>query len=398
MRIGVLTTSFPRFEGDVAGHFVLGSCRALASRGHHVEVLVPQPHDLHATPHFAETAQLHVVQVPYLRPRDWQRTFYGAGVPDNLRVDPRAWLGLLPFTLALAGHTAVRAHAWDAVISHWALPCGLLAALRPARCRHLAVLHSADVHVLHRLPVSGAWAATLMRNADHLWFSSHALRDRFDACLEPSDVVALHHKSTCRPMGIDAPQATDDRETLRQRLGVSRFTALVLSRLVPIKGIEHAIRATDRAGVDLVIAGDGPEHGRLQQIATELGARVRFVGVISGVVKAEWLSAADVLLVPSLVLASGRTEGVPTAALEALSYGCPVIASDVGGIRDVIEHERTGWLVEAASVDALAAALCRARDDQQARARIAHAGRQRAESLVWPRVIQAWESALQHDR
>src|SRR3954454_12000613 len=100
MRIGLLTTSFPRFVGDVPGHFVLGFARALSELGHTIEVLAPEPRERA----FMAPLSLPGVSVHWVRyaPRPLERTFYGAGVLDNLRSDPLAALGLMPFTAALA--------------------------------------------------------------------------------------------------------------------------------------------------------------------------------------------------------------------------------------------------------------------------------------------------------
>ena len=70
MRIGLLTTSFPRDDKDIAGHFVLGFARALADRGHTLEVLAPEP-TRGAGP--AQWPGVQVHWVPYLRPRGLQR-------------------------------------------------------------------------------------------------------------------------------------------------------------------------------------------------------------------------------------------------------------------------------------------------------------------------------------
>ena len=107
MRIGLMTTSFPRVEGDAAGSFVLGFARALAARGHALSVLAPEPPERMPKPQFDD---IDLTWLPYLLPRAWQRTFYGAGVPDNLRRDPRAWLGPLPFTTQLYRHARRAAH------------------------------------------------------------------------------------------------------------------------------------------------------------------------------------------------------------------------------------------------------------------------------------------------
>lgn len=399
MRIGVLTTSFPRHAQDIAGNFVLSSCTALIARGHTVEVLAPASHESASALNVMDlnVAGLHVTRIRYLPVGAWQRTFYGAGVPDNLRQDPRAWLGLLPFTGLLALHTARRAQHWDAMISHWALPCALLAALRPRRCRHVSVLHSADVHLLARLPAHKAVASAIVTNADHLWFTSRALAAKFSTCINTDEQRALREKHTCQPMAVEAPLPTDPRDALRTRLGVSGFVALVLGRLVAIKGIEHAIAAVAGTDVQLVIAGDGPERQRLQTLAAPLGNQVRFVGVVLGQSKSDWFTAADVLVVPSVVLDSGRTEGMPTTVIEAMSHGCPVVASDVGGIGELISHDHNGWLVPARDVAALREALQVLHTDSLRRVRIANEGTRSTQSLRWHHIAEAWETLLQPD-
>jgi glycosyltransferase involved in cell wall biosynthesis len=337
---------------------------------------------------------LTIRSVGYLRPRTWQRTFYGAGAPDNLQRDPRAWAGLAPFSLHLALQTALHARRWDAVISHWALPCALAGALRPPRCRHLSVLHSADVHTMTQLPGRTLLASAVVASAGHHWFTSRALRDKFATCLDDARRQHLLRNSTCQPMGVDPPPALDARETLRARLGLSNFTALVLGRLVPVKGVEHAIAAVTNTGAQLVIVGDGPQREQLQALARPLGSQVRFIGVVTGRAKSEWLTAADVLLLPSVVLPSGRTEGVPTVAIEAMSHGCPVIASDVGGVRDLIQHDQNGWLVPQRDELALRRAVQSLISDPLRRGGISAQAVESTRQQHWDRVAETWESIL----
>jgi glycosyltransferase involved in cell wall biosynthesis len=356
MRIGLLTTSFPRFENDVAGQFVLGFARALAARGHSFEVLAPEPSQAFAAPRWPGV-EVHFV--PYLRPRGLARTFYGAGVPDNLLRDPRAWLGPLPFTAALYRAARARRAGWDAVVSHWALPCGLIAGAIRERRPHLAVLHSADLQLLARLPLRRSLAARLAASSDQLLFVSEAQRSRFMAWLNP--VTRIGVRSTVQAMGIDATGATlPDRAASRERLGLDGFTLLTIGRLVPIKGLVAAVRElAARADLTWLIAGDGPERARLLALAREVKLRVRLLGLVHGDAKATLLQAADAFVLPSRVLASGRSEGVPTALLEAMAAGLPPIAACVGGVPEVVRDAQTGLLFDPEKPGALAACIDR---------------------------------------
>jgi glycosyltransferase involved in cell wall biosynthesis len=359
MKIGLLTTSFPRAEGDPPGSFVLGFARALAARGHQLDVLAPMPHEPHyiAPPRFPGVT---VHWVRYLAPRALQRTFYGAGVLDNLRSEPLlSALGLGPFVVALAGATLARRRGWDAVISHWALPCALIAGELAGKRPHLAVLHSADVFVLERLPWAHVVATRIARQSDALLFSSRELRRRFLALLSPVARSELGMRAHVCAMGIEpAARAAEKRGSLREKLRLKRFTVLSLGRLIPLKGIAHAITAVAALPeTELVIAGYGPEKQALEEHAQQTGARVRFVGELAGADKESWLQAADAFVLPSIVLPDGRSEGMPTTLLEAMEHGLPVIASDVGGVADVVQSGQNGFLVAAGEPEAIVEAL-----------------------------------------
>jgi glycosyltransferase involved in cell wall biosynthesis len=383
LKVGLLTTSFPRAEGDVPGQFVLGFARALAACGHQLVVLAPEP----AEPDWSEPPAWPGVELRWLRylpERSWQRTFYGAGVLDNLQREPWSAIGLLPFVAALWRAAQREAHGLDALVSHWALPCALVAGLLRPRLRHLAVLHSADVFLLERLPLRRRWAERIAAGADALLFSSRELRARFLAllgALERGDVGARCH--VCA-MGIEpsAPLA-ESREALRARLGLRGLTLLSLGRLIELKGVAHAIDAMGALpDVELVVAGAGPARAELETRALRGAGKVRFVGELRGADKQAWLSAADGFVLPSIVLAGGRTEGMPTSLLEAMEHGLPVIASDVGGVRDVVEDEHNGLLVAPGDVGAITRAVERLQRPARRRA-LARGARETAAQYHW---------------
>jgi glycosyltransferase involved in cell wall biosynthesis len=396
MRIGLLTTSYPRGAGDVAGLFVRGFARTLVGRGHTVDVLAPEPPEAGAPP--AE-AGITVHWVPYLRPRDLQRTFYGAGVPDNLVRDPLAWLGLAPFSAALVLAAQGRVADWDALVSHWALPSALAAGLVRGQRRHVAVLHSADVYALTRLP-GGAWlAGRVAESANELLFVSKGLRDAFLARLPArarADCAARAH--VC-PMGIETPVALVPgpgrrghastwraRQEARHALGLSpnAFVALALARLVPIKGHDVLLEAVRLVhGLTLLIAGDGPERAALERRARRFGLDARFVGSVTGEAKEACFAAADAFVLSSRLTARGRSEGTPTALLEALAAGLPCIATDLAGVREVVSPGRDALVVPPDDAMALAAALERLRVDAGLRRRLGAAARKTGAAYTW---------------
>lgn len=385
MKIGLLTTSFPRREGDVPGQFVLGFARSLAALGHQLEVLAPEPNTRSSVP---ALDGISLEWLRYLPVRALQRTFYGAGVLDNLRSAPWTALGLAPFVLAMS--RAARQHRWDAVVSHWALPCALVAGELSVP-RHLAVLHSADVFLLERLPMRRQLALRIARGADELLFVSRALRARFLALLSPVERGQVAMRCHVCAMGIDPAQGAGDREQLREQLGVRGPTVLSLGRLIELKGVEHAIAAiAELPEARLVVAGDGPDRARLERLSRG-SPQVRFVGALHGAEKGRWLHAADLFVLPSVVLPSGRSEGMPTTVLEAMEHGLPVVASDVGGVSEVVESGRNGLVVPPADSRALAQAV---REVLAGQAALAAGARETAAMYHWSELGPRLEALL----
>jgi glycosyltransferase involved in cell wall biosynthesis len=377
VRIGVLTTSYPRAAGDPAGGFVAGMARWLAGRGAAVEVCCA---GAPGAPAVEREGAITVHRLAYAWPRSRERLFYHGGAPETLDRNALRWLQAPPFVLRLLGAAAVRARRWDALVSHWLLPSGLCGLAVAGGRPHLCVAHSADVHLLGRLgPAAGPLARAFGRPGTHLCFSSRALRAEF-AALAPAAAAAA-----VAPMGVDAAALRFDGGRARARaelaLPADAVVVLCLARLVPVKGVDVLLAAArGLAGVTLLVAGDGPERGRLQAAA---GAPVRFLGEVGGAARARALAAADLLCLPSRVLPDGRSEGAPTVILEAQAVGLPVVASRVGGAPDLVRDEEDGLLVPGGDPRALRAALQRLGADPALRDRLAAGARTVGPTRDW---------------
>jgi len=188
--------------------------------------------------------------------------------------------------------------------------------------------------------------------------------------LDPERVVVIEN-------GVDTRRFTAaDGSEVRLHLGVGPGTLLVgtVARLSPEKGLADLLEGLARVkaqGMEmpLLVVGDGPERQRLEQMAKDLALDgcVRFLGA-RGDLPALY-AALDIFVLPS------REEGSPNSVLEAMAAGKAIVASCVGGVPEVIDHETTGLLVPPASPDALAAALARLANDSGLRSRIGLAAR-----------------------
>lgn len=111
--------------------------------------------------------------------------------------------------------------------------------------------------------------------------------------------------------------------------------------------------------VQVLLVGDGPLRPEIEQRAASCGVReqLQFLGWVPEVEVRQILLRADALVQPSVIAPSGDTEGLPNTLIEAMALGVPVIGTDVSGVSELIEHGRTGLMVEPGNAAALAHAL-----------------------------------------
>ncbi|MBU0677838.1 MAG: glycosyltransferase family 4 protein [Verrucomicrobia bacterium] len=158
--------------------------------------------------------------------------------------------------------------------------------------------------------------------------------------------------------------------TEREAIDKHTWSLCTIGRLSPVKALDVAIRSLKEvraSGLDarLTIMGTGPEEEHLRKLTAELGVNefIDFAGFVSGPEK--HFDDIDILLQPSL------SEGMPISVLQAMAAGLPVIATDVGGLPELIRHEETGLMIPAPpKVDDLTAAICRLLSDHALRRHI----------------------------
>jgi glycosyltransferase involved in cell wall biosynthesis len=164
------------------------------------------------------------------------------------------------------------------------------------------------------------------------------------------------------------------------------FRIGIVGRLKPIKGHDVLLRALARPGMPaalhLYVFGEGPLEPELRALGTELGIqdRVTFLGFRENM--PGYLRQLDAMAMPS------RHEGIPYAALEAMGMGVPLVASDVGGLHEILEHDVDALLVPAEDPGMLADAITRLHADSDLRARLARHARDKvnARFLAGPMV------------
>ena len=333
MKIGI--TCYPTYGGSGVVATELGI--ELAARGHEV--------------HFITYAQ------PIRLNENFPRIFY-----HEVSVSQYPLFEYPPYDLALATRMAEVADAYslDLLHVHYAIPHStsaylakqMLANARNGGRRKLpfvTTLHGTDITIVGQdrsyLPVT----RFSIEQSDGVTSISKYLKkrtvDEFDV---QNEIEVIYNFVNCDVYRRDLPDAED-----RAKYADAQEPILVhLSNFRPVKRVQDAVEVFDRVNKvipsRLLMIGDGPERSAAEYQARKKGIRdrVHFVGKQDNVQTK--LAISDVMLMPS------ELESFGLAALEAMACKVPSIATRVGGVPELIDHGKTGFLTEVGDVDAMA--------------------------------------------
>ncbi len=176
----------------------------------------------------------------------------------------------------------------------------------------------------------------------------------------------------------DYSRIPDDRIPIRRKLGIDLddFVLIQVARLDALKDHATAIRALahvaeNRSDVKLVLVGEGPEEKSIRQLSQDLGLedQIRWLGLRTDVPRL--LAAADLALLTSV------SEGIPLTLIEAMAARLPIVATNVGGVGEVVENGRTGLLVSSRDAEALSQQILTLAGDRERCQRMGRLGFER---------------------
>ena len=394
LKILMLTSSYPKYPGDVTAPFIESIAQYSQARGHKVTVLMPFHPDLKRAP--VENG-VRFYQYKYALRRKWNIWGYASSLEGDVKVRKLIYL-LLPFVLISSFWKLWRLtgqERYDLIQAHWVIPNAPVAILIGwlRRIPVVISLHGSDVYLAERVKPVG-WVAkwAFGRSAAVTACSGDLLgrAQRLNAPQSPERAKVIPYGANTDIFQLPS----EDRLKLRETLGFQpdETVLLCIGRLVYKKGFEYALRALPEVlkvypKTRLVIGGAGDLLTSLQNLAQELGVseQVRFEGSIPHNRVPEYLAACDIFLQPSIIDDQGNVDGLPNTLLEALAAGRPVIASEVAGINIAVQDGQNGRLVPQRDSQALAAAILELIGDPTLQEKFGQAGRQKIEQeLNWP--------------
>jgi glycosyltransferase involved in cell wall biosynthesis/uncharacterized membrane protein YbhN (UPF0104 family) len=347
VRVLHLTSTFPRFDGDPTGTFLADLVGAEQRAG--VEVAVVAPHD-RSLPVDGVTAGVAVHRFRYGPGRTETLAYRGGLLAAARRPGSLVMLPAYLLAMVVAAVTTGRRRSCELIHAHWWFPGGLLAlvAARLLGVPYVVTLHGSDVHLARRpglrwlaRRVVGAAAAVTAVSASLAAEAASLLSVPVDRIrVLPMPVGFTPHRSAAL---LPPPPP---------------LRLVGIGRLAPEKGFDVLVQAVvllvaEGRAVELQIAGDGPEEARLRREGASLGGHFTLLGACSRLQVEQLVLGAHAVVIPS------RREGLGMVAVEALTLGRPVVASDVGGLPDVVEDGVDGILVPPDDAEALAAGLRR---------------------------------------
>ncbi|HSL69698.1 MAG TPA: N-acetyl-alpha-D-glucosaminyl L-malate synthase BshA [Longimicrobiales bacterium] len=305
-----------------------------------------------------------------------------------------------PYTLALtvAMHNVALKHNLDIMHAHYAFPHATSAWLAKQMLgrddfKVVTTLHGTDITLVGQDPSYQSITQFSIQRSDALTAVSEFLRrvtvQHFDVPAERIIVI---------PNFVDLRDYRRDLEPChRAKLSeTGEKIVMHISNFRPVKRVEDVVRIfagiAPRVPSRLLLVGDGPDRGKAQQLAEELevNERVLFLGKQESV--AELLACADLFLLPS------SNESFGLVALEAMACGVPVVATNVGGVPEVVPHGVAGWLSAPGDIGAMVEDSVRILSDDAAWRAASAAARKAAEAFsadaVVPRYEQCYREVL----
>lgn len=400
-KIIVITSSFPKNEGDFSGWFVYEACRRLAEKGHKIIVLAP--HCCHAELK-EDMCRIEVHRFPYFYPYSLQKLAYGNGITYNLKMGllpkiqvPLFLLSQMIYSIRLASNKNI-----GIVQSQWLMPQGLVGAglRRFFRIPHIATIHSSEVTLMKRLPLGRRISKFIIDNTDIMVsVSSHRIDELLSFTYGENGNTPAKRIEII-PMGVNLSEFARKEPSYADTLKKG-FCILFVGRFVEVKGCEYLIEAfkavagkTDDAS--LVMVGSGSLETKLRAMVKDLGIgeRVRFEGYVEHSRIAGYYYSCDVVVFPSIVDSSGFEEGLPVVLLEALAAGKPIIATRTKGVMEAIQEGYNGLLVDPKSSKQIEGAISTLLNDESLRKSLSKNAAESAKKYDWNRIADRYHELI----
>jgi glycosyltransferase involved in cell wall biosynthesis len=343
----VITSVYPRFHEDQEVPWLRASLSHLKNAGVKIIVIAPA----HKACPSISIDGIEVHRFRYA-PAKYEILTHDEGAPSKMARNPLLQLLAIPYIISgsfLALWLCLKFKP-KIIHAHWPFPHGFMACFAKIFYRVPVVLnfHGAELLLMRKKK----WIKPFLK-----FFIKHANLIFANSSFTAGKIKAIYNKNVeLSPYGT-----TFDNSLKCDKSGSGKFTILFVGRHIERKGIAYLIKAAAMLNSEkfqVRIAGTGDLTEKLQEQAkNEAPEQVLFLGKLSKEDLADEYKNANCFVLPAIVDSKGDTEGLGVVLIEAAEYGLPLVASDVGGIGDVVLHKKTGLLVREKNPEELANAI-----------------------------------------
>ena len=360
----ILASTYPRWQDDTVPSFVQDFSDAIAPSFDKVTVIAP--HYQGASKYERRGKNTYIKRFVYLRPHKHQNIVYDKHAATNVRKNPVYAIKLAAYVISGFAATFRISRKNPGVINaHWIIPQGWIAVVvgKLTKSPVVVTVHGSDVFTLTG-KIMTSFKRWTLKHADGVVVNSSAT---LAACVD----IFPNREYRLIPMGVNVGLFPGKKQPIRSS---NVQNILFVGRLSPEKGIKYLIQAaselrnTGRKDFLLTVVGDGSQRPELERLVKKhtLLKHVVFAGWVRREDLQNYYQSADVFVGPSVEGEKGVKEALGLTFVEAALSEVPVIATNVGGIRDVVADGKTGFLVEQKSSKELCEKLAWLQDNQQA--------------------------------
>ena len=347
----VTASTFHRWEGDTEPRFVLDLASHMTDR-FQVTVLVP------AAPGAKDREILEGVEViryHYFPVHRWETLCYPGAIVPRIK-EKKIRILLVPFLfISLVYNIWKILPNFDIVHAHWLIPQGIVQSI--FKKPYIVTGHGGDVTSLNK-GIFRKLKIRCLKKANRVTVVSAHLKSKVQQLVPEinPDVIS---------MGVDISKFGKQYYVPNYFGRGDKKVVLFVGRLAEKKGVTYLIEAMKSIDALLVIVGDGPLRGDLEKQALSIRNKVIFLGAKTHEDLKAIYASADVFVIPSVTTKDGDQEGFGLVMLEAMASGLPVIASNSGGITQLIINEVNGLLCEEKCVKELVNGIKRILEDDE---------------------------------
>jgi glycosyltransferase involved in cell wall biosynthesis len=395
MKILVIGSVYPRFHEDAEVPWLRASVAHLKKAGLGIQVLAPAYKGL-------KTHEIDGVKVNRFRyaPASWEILTHEEGAPSKMASKP--WLQLLAIPYIISGFfkciSICRKFKPDVIHAHWPFPHAYIAlgAAKLFRIPLVLNFHGAELLLIRKKK----WVKPFLKFA-----IGQAQAVFANSSFTASKIKALRNVNVeWSPYGTTLESSTASEVEAVPHPINGKFKILFVGRHIERKGICYLIEAAKylpRDKFEIRIVGVGDLTEKLKELAEQVDAlapagvrhdspaEIVFTGKLSPEELAKEYRTANVFTLPAIVDSKGDTEGLGVVLIEAMELGLPIVASNVGGIPDVVVDGESGILVPEKDPQALANAFKRLESEPGLVKQLLEGSRKRIrECFTWDGIIE----------